>query len=163
MTRFYLYAVLILGVGSLHSQDLEQVAYNIISDIVRQDTLVTSDMERFIDRQMKSGSMSTGDSLTFINRIKKRELRLYRKKANKLFRNNLMFEYKHHGNFYLMFYREFLLVLIARTPEYGEWEENTALEGFTFVDTYKTGEEERLHTFSDLVHFASDLYVIYHE
>ncbi len=156
-------AILIITTCFAKSQDTEQIAYNIISDVVRRDTVITPVKQRSIWARMKRGAISKADSVEYVGIIKNRGLRLKREKHNEAFRKRLKHDYITHQALSKRFSPEIIKNVMERLPESGSWQEGAPLDGFTLIGTLKRRSENKHHSFSDLVHVIDNQYLIYHE
>src|SRR5690606_6997061 len=68
----------------------DQVYYKLISDIIRQDTLVPEWRNKIIEARVKGGQITKEDSIKYYDAIKNGRLLLFERKTNSIAKNALL-------------------------------------------------------------------------
>ena len=162
---FLLLAVSAISLTSCKAQHQNVVGdlayYELITDIISRDTLVSDWKNRIIEARIKSGQLEWKDSSRYSNIIKATKLSLFYKKADSLARDALVKDMQE--NQYLMSYlsKEDLTEAIDKLPEIDGLHDtsNISREIKLIAETPKW---ESYHKFSSPVMVGKNLFLIYH-
>jgi hypothetical protein len=162
---FLLLAVSAISLVSYNAQSQNVVGdltyYELITDIISRDTLVSDWQNKIIEARVQSGQLERKDSSRYSNIIKATKLSLFFKKADSLARDALVKDMQE--NQYLMSYlsKEDLTKAIDKLPEIDGLHDtsNISREIKLIAETPKW---ESLHKFSSPVMVEKNLFLIYH-
>ncbi|GMN06526.1 hypothetical protein MTsPCn5_19150 [Croceitalea sp. MTPC5] len=148
---------------SLSGQDQPNGYYQLINKVVLEDRTLDEYMSELITRKMKTGEISFEDSVTVVNKISNRPLRVHNQTVNAYMRAVL--ERKHHKriNLSMALAPYSIEAIIKRVPYSESLLDSTQLDDRIRLIKNK-GRFERGHYFSFPVELdkAAKKYLVYH-
>jgi len=163
--KFLLSALSAISLTSCEAQnknrELDKLYYELITDIIFQDTLVSNWKTKIIEAKMKNGKLTRTDSIKYYKVIKNKSLLLYNRKTNSLGKRALLDDLDKGHVLASHFTENELKAIIDNFPEENSFHHSKIIpEKIGLIeDLPKWGV---YHKFSSPVSIGENQFLIYH-